>query len=127
MEANEVILQSLTEKGYDLAIPGKVFPLPKKSASPKNILIVSKEDYEMIKEIATFKELLRLNLVRELERVPSSYYTSSEQVAVARQEVKDAKKLIEDKTKIIQKKDQEIASLKAEIESLGGKLKKEEK
>lgn len=128
MAANQVILQNLSWYGYDLPLKsGEVLVLPPKKNAPKNILIVSEEQYAEVKEIPTVKSLLEAGQLRELPKVPGSYYAPNEQIAAAKAEAQDARAEAAQKDTFIAQLQAQIDDLQSKLADLGGEVKKVKK
>jgi chromosome segregation ATPase len=97
-----------------------IITMPSVTKKPKNIIVMTKEHADELAENITFQDLIAQKLYRYLDKVPSSYYDSMEQVSMANHKLAETRAEAE-KAKADAEASKKLAEqLKAQVEELGG-------
>lgn len=119
-EQDKIVIQNMVSVSPGWHVNGKYLELPPVQRAPKNLLLVDPADFEVIKELPSYRDMKDKKQIRVLDRVPNSYYASSELVAQANARVKDAKAEADSHKATIASKDAEIEALKKKLADVGG-------
>lgn len=139
MAKNQIVLQSFLsaphtlvfrdEKGQPIKAGKrgefKTVRIPALISSPKNILILSEDDYEQVKSDPFLVDALergqRGKGVRLLEDIPSGFWDPTQQLAKAEGEKRALQETLEEKDTKLSEAEKQIEELKAQIKAFGGK------
>jgi septal ring factor EnvC (AmiA/AmiB activator) len=117
---NEVVIQSFFPYSMEFFVKDGIITMPSVTKKPKNIIVMTKEHADELAENITFKGLIEQKLYRYLDKVPSSYYDSMEQVSMANQKLAETRAEAEQAKADALASKKEAEKLKAQIEELGG-------
>jgi hypothetical protein len=88
---------------------------------PQNIVILKKEQFDLLKETRFYNRMLESGRFEVLDEVPQNYFNAAEQVAKAKGEVSELKKQLDVVKKDLEKSNVEVVRLKKILTDAGVK------